>query len=85
MAGDRGYSFPSLRRYLRRRGVRAVIPSRKDQRPQPRFDKEAYRERNAVERLFGRLKAKRRLATRYEKLAATFLAMLTLAAILEWL
>lgn len=85
LAGDRGYSFPGLRRYLAGRGIRAVIPSRKDQPSQPRFDKEAYRERNAVERLFGRLKAKRRLATRYEKLAGTFLAMLTLAAILEWL
>ncbi len=62
-SGDRGYSFPTLRRYLQARSVRAVIPSRKDLASQPRFDREAYRERNAVERLFGRLKAKRRLAT----------------------
>ena len=85
VAGDRGYSFPSLRACLRRRGVKAVIPTRKDQPPQPRFDKDSCRERNAVERLFGRLKARRRIATRYEKLAATYRAMLTLAAILEWL
>ena len=85
VAGDRGYSYPGVRRYLRRRGIRAVIPSRKDQPAQPRFDRDSYRKRGAVEMLFGRLKAKRRLATRYEKLAKSYLAMLTLAAILEWL
>ncbi len=44
VAGDKGYSFPSLRRYLRRRGIRAVIPSKSDQPRQRRFDKVAYRD-----------------------------------------
>jgi len=44
-----------------------------------------YRERNRVERLMNRLKQFRRIATRYEKRAATYLAMVTLAAILLWL
>jgi transposase len=85
VAADKGYSYPSLRAYLRRRGIGAVIPTRSDQRRSPRFDGEAYRERNAVERAFGRLKQFRRIATRYEKLASSYLAMLTLAAIRMWL
>ena len=43
LAGDKGYSYRRIRRYLRRRGIKAVIPTRKDQRRNPRFDKEAYR------------------------------------------
>jgi len=50
-----------------------------------RFSPTLYRERNRVERFFNRLKHCRRVATRYEKLAATFLAMIKLAAIRLWL
>ena len=86
VAGDKGYSYPSLRRYLRRRGIRAVIPSKSDQPRQRRFDKAAYRERNQVERTIGRLKGWRRVATRYEKRDVNYLAMVTIAAIvLLWL
>jgi transposase len=49
------------------------------------LDRAAYRRRNFVERLINRLKQSRRIATRYEKLAANYLAMLTLAAIRLWL
>jgi len=51
-----------------------VIPTRKDQPSLESFDKEAYRERNLIERLVGWLKERRRLATRYEKLGVSFLA-----------
>lgn len=85
VAADKGYSYPSLRAYLRRRGIGAVIPTRSDQRRSPRFDVEAYRRRSAVECAFGRLKQFRRIATRYEKLEASYLAMLTIAAIKVWL
>jgi transposase len=85
VAGDKGYSYRRVRQYLRRRGIGAVIPTRSDQRRSPRFDRLAYRERNRVERLFNRLKQFRRIATRYEKRAANYLAMLTLGAILLWL
>jgi transposase len=58
--GDRGYSYPTVRRLLARRGVRAVIPRRTDQQPgdgrHAPFDRRAYRERNRVERLVNRLK-----------------------------
>ena len=93
LAGDRAYSFPVLRRWLRARHVRAVIPERRDQqdrrghRPgrRPQFDRIAYRERNVIERAVGWLKERRRIATRYEKLAVQYLAMLSVSLIEKYL
>jgi len=85
LAADKGDSSRTLRRYLRRRGIKAVIPTKKNERRSPHFDKAAYRERNVVERTINRLKQFRRIATRYEKRAVSYLAMLTLAAIVLWL
>ena len=51
----------------------------------PAFDEHHYRERHRIENLFCRLKSFRRIATRYEKLYATFAAMVSLACILIWL
>jgi transposase len=85
VAADKGYSSPSIRRYLKERKIGVVIPTKADEVPDPAFDREAYRDRNVVERLINRLKQWRRIATRYEKRAANYLAMLTLAAILLWL
>lgn len=86
VAGDRGYSNVRIRKWLRRRRMRAVIPYRSNETdrsldlPGP-FARATYRRRNAVERCVGWLKAARRIATRYEKLATTFLAMLKLAIV----
>ena len=85
LAGDKGYSSPTARRRLRQRRISPVIPTRKDQRSQPNFDREAYRERNKVERLINRLKQFRRIATRYEKRAANYLAMVNIGMIMLWL
>lgn len=85
VAGDRAHSSRTGRRYGRRRGIRAVSPTKRDERRSPAFDRAAYRERATVERLINRLKQFRRVATRYEKRAADYLAMLTIAAILLWL
>ena len=85
VAGDKGYSSPTVRRYLQERRIVAVIPTKADEVPDPAFDQAAYRERNVVERLINRLKQWRRIATRYEKRAANYAAMLTVAAILFWL
>ena len=85
VAGDKGYSSAAVRRYLKERGIGAVIPTKADEVSDPAFDREAYRERNVVERLISRLKQHRRIATRYEKRAANYRAMVTLAAILLWL
>jgi transposase len=85
LVGDKGYSTDKIRAYLRRRRIGAVIPYRAGQRTSDRFDRRAYRERNKIERLINRLKQFRRIATRYEKRAANYLAMLAIAAILLWL
>lgn len=86
LVGDKGYSYPVVRRLLARRHIEAVIPYRRDQRPDDGrhrpLDRAAYRERNRIERLVNRLKQSRRIATRYEKLARHYLAMLTVAAVL---
>lgn len=86
IAADKGYTGRPNRIYLRRRGIGAVIPRRSNESRQgTRFDRQAYRQRNQVERTFNRLKQYRRIATRYEKRKENYLAMLTIAAILLWL
>ncbi len=80
VAGDKGYSYPRIRAWLSRRGIEAVIPHRSNQ-PKARFSKRKYRGRNVVERCIGWLKWCRRVATRYEKLAESYLAMVKLAMI----
>ena len=85
VAGDKGYSSPTARRRLRRRRISPVIPRKSDERPQRRFDREAYRRRNVIERLINRLKQFRRIATRYEKRAVNYLAMITIGMILLWI
>ena len=85
LAGDKGYSSRTARRRLRQRGIRPVIPTRRGERRCPTFDGVTYRERNRVERLINRLKQFRAIATRYDKLAATYHAMLTIGFILLWL
>jgi transposase len=85
VAGDKGYSSPTARRRLRRRGIIPVIPTKRDQPRQRNFDRQAYRRRNLVERLINRLKQFRRIATRYEKRAENFLAMVVIGMIRLWL
>jgi transposase len=84
VAGDKAYSRKQRRRYLRKRGIKAVIPHQANER-RGRFDQAAYRARHRVERLINRLKQYRRIATRYEKRAVNYAAMLTLGCILLWL
>lgn len=85
VVADKGYSSGKIRLYLRRRGIRLTIPRKSNERRRGKFDKLIYRQRNWVERCFNRLKQFRRIATRYEKHAQNYLAMLTLASILLWL
>jgi len=80
VAGDKGYSYPRIRAWLSKRAIEAVIPTRRDQ-PRARLNKRKYRRRNAVERCIGWLKWCRRVATRYEKLAESYLAIVKLAMI----
>lgn len=85
LGGDKGYSSRTVRRELARRGIRPVIPRRANEPHQRQFDRVAYRARNRVERLINRLKQNRAIATRYDKLATHYLALLLIASILIWL
>jgi len=85
VVGDKGYSARRIRAYARRRGMRITIPRRSNEPRRGPFDKAIYRQRNRVERLIGRMKQYRRLATRYEKRAENYRAMWIIAAIILWL
>jgi transposase len=79
LTADKAYSVAWVRSWLRRRRIAPVIPTRSDQPADEAFDARTYRRRNVVERLVGWLKESRRVATRYDKLATTFLAFVKLA------
>jgi len=89
VAGDKGYSYPHSRAWLRTHHVRAVIPERRDQvrrrghRPgrKPTFDPAAYGRRHVIENCVGWLKEARGIATRFEKLAIHYLGLLKLGII----
>lgn len=81
VVADKGYTSHSFRHYLRKRHMRYTIPHRRNEHHKGKFDKQLYRKRNIVERLINRLKQFRRIATRYEKRATNFAAMITVAAI----
>jgi transposase len=87
LAADKGYSSDRIRGWLAARRVDAVIPMRHNEHvaDRPPFDAAAYRGRNVVERCVAKLKEFRRIATRYEKLAGNYLAMLTLATTVLYL
>ena len=85
ICGDKGYSSRKIRSYLRGRGIRYTIPRKINERRDGPFDRTLYRLRNQVERSINRLKQYRRIATRYEKKAENYLAMLQIGSILLWL
>ena len=85
VAGDKGYSASEVRNWLQAREIEAVIPYREDEMGPHRYDRDLYRERPVIERTINRLKRFRRIATRYDKLATSYLAMVTIAMVLEWL
>ena len=85
VCGDKGYSSRRIRAYLRRRGIRYTIPRKTNERRTGPFNRALYRQRNLVERTINRLKQFRRIATRYEKKAENYLAMLQIGSLLLWL
>lgn len=85
LLADKAYDANALRAHLQAKGTEAVIPSTSTRARAIPYDVLAYRQRNLIERMFGRLKDFRRIATRYDKLARNFLAgALIVAAILWW-
>jgi len=63
----------------------AVIPPRSNRIVQQKYDKHLYKERNLIERMLGKLKQFRRVATRYEKTKIAFMSFVLIASILLWL
>ena len=80
--GDKGYDSKKLVGQIRARGAEAVIPSLSSRKEQRDYDRERYKDRNLVERFWGKIKQFRRVATRYEKTARNFLAFVHVAAIM---
>ena len=85
VCGDKGYSSRRIRAYLRQRGIRYTIPRKTNERRTGPFNRSLYRQRNLVERTINRLKQFRRIATRYEKRAENYLAMLQIGSLMLWL
>jgi len=89
LVADRGYDAQHIRRWLRRRRIRAVIPRRRPAKGRccrrrgrpPRIEPQRYARRNVIERFFGSLKEHRRVATRYDKHDRHFLGMVQIACI----
>lgn len=81
---DKAYDSAELRRLLAAQNVKAIIPNRSNRKQPYSFDAATYKRRNVVERTFCRLKDFRRFATRYDRIAATFLATACLAAIVAY-
>ena len=70
---DTAYDSDENRAYCVEHGIEAIIPSHPNRLKPVEMDEETYRDRNKIERFFGRLKQYRRLATRYEKTGVSFL------------
>jgi transposase len=94
--GDKAYSSAANRAYLRRRGIKAIIPVKEDQKQHrrargrrggrpPAFDATRYRDRNTVERCFSKLKQFRAVATRYDKRKQIYQGTVDVASIRIWL
>ncbi len=85
IVADKGFDADVFRTRLRTQRTRCCIPPKRGRRQPARFHRGYYRCRHQIENFFGRIKIHRRISTRYDKLAETFLGFVHLAAILDWL
>ena len=85
LLADKGYDSDKFRTAIAERGAEAVIPSNRSRSQAIPHDKELYKERNLVERFINKIKHYRRIATRYEKTALSYLSMLSLVGAMIWL
>jgi putative transposase len=83
-AAKRAHNAGSLRAWLAERGAEAVIPPQSTRKHPHAYNAIAHKGRNRIERMFRRFKDFRRIATRYDKLARSFLADVLIAAALTW-
>ena len=84
LLGDKAYDSDDLRAWLNTRKTEAVIPNKNNRMTLSPFKKRRDRRRNTIERLFCRLKDARRIATRYDKSAKTYLNAICLISIVYW-
>ena len=84
LLADKGYDADFILADLDARDVVAVIPARRNRKVQPVIDGHIYALRNLVERCFSRLKHSRRLATRYDKTAASYLGFIHIVSARLW-
>lgn len=85
VVADKAFDADSFRARLCRQRTRVCIPLKRRRRTLVAFHRGYYRLRHRVENFFCRIKRRRRISTRYDKLAATFLGFVQLAAVLDWL
>jgi transposase len=86
LLADRGYGADWFREALIDKGTKPCIPGRKSRKKTVKYDKRRYTRRNRIERMFGRLKDWRRVATRYDRSPTVFLSAIALAAtVIFWL
>jgi transposase len=86
LLGDKGYDSDWFRLALAERGITACIPSKSNRKAPIEHDRILYRQRHRIENMFGRLKDWRRIHTRYDRCAHTFMSAICIAAIvIFWL
>jgi transposase len=85
LLADKGYDADAIRADLANRNIQAVIPGRSNRRVKINHDRVLYKQRNRIERMFGRLEINRAIATRYDQLAESFMSMVHIATARYWL
>jgi transposase len=80
LLADKGYDSDWFRAALTERGTMPCIPPRKNRKIQYHYDKDFYRQRRKIETVFGRIKDWRRVDTRYDRCAHTFMSAISIAA-----
>ena len=81
LLGDKGYDADWFRAALAERGIQPCIPSKSNRKVQIPYDRSLYRRRHKIENMFGKLKDWRRIHTRYDGCAHTFMSAICIAAI----
>ncbi len=85
MLADKGYDSDAIRQDLRDRGAAAEIPTKRNRKVQHTVSKRLYKLRSRIECFIGHLKEQRRVSTRYDKTATSFLGFVLLGAIRRWI
>lgn len=84
LLGDKGHDADWFRQALAARGITACIPSKSNRKKPIEHDREFYRQRHKIENMFGKLKDWRRIHTRYDRCAHTFMSAICIAAVVSF-